>query len=194
MHRFDYDYLRNLLIEAMEDAGLFVKADEVLYLSELTRSFELFIQRSVNGEGTWAKVGFEWRADNQTAAFSAQETSHFAAGDLAAPSPERYVTVHAAFHLHFDGLSIGPDVISEVSEAIQMHAQHIFDGHGSVVAEVRLLPTEARLECLRYEVMLDSPIDADLAWWQNWGDLCAAMLERFDEIHAELYSRFGPAA
>lgn len=194
MHVLEYEGLRSLLIAAMEDAGLLVKADEVLYMNELARSCELFIQRALDVEGTWAKFGFEWRAENQATTSYAHEMADTPVAGMMSSQIDNRVLLHAAFHLHFDDLEVDTDVIREVAEVIQAHASVYFGSEGGVVAEVRLLPASARIECLRFEVGLESPGDASLEWWTEWGTICASILAQFDAIHAELYARFGPAS
>lgn len=194
MDVMDYDGLRNLMVEAMEDAGLLVKADEVLYMTELVRTCELFVQRPLDVEGTWAKFGFEWRAENQATSAYALGLAHMPYTDSPLPEIDNRVILHVAFHLHFDDLDVGTDVIREVAEVIQSYAHDHFGGEGGVITEVRLLPTSARVECLRFEATLESPSGAQANWWREWGQIYASMLSHFDEIHAELYARFGPSA
>lgn len=76
MHVMDYEGLRKLLIRSLEDAGLLVKADEVLYMGELARVCEVFIQRPLDYEATWAKVAFEWRPENQATVNSVADGIH----------------------------------------------------------------------------------------------------------------------
>lgn len=192
MHVTDYEGLRKLLIGTMTDAGLLVKTDEVLYLNELTRICELFIQRPIDRESTWAKVGFEWRAENQAALTFAHETDLIEAATHGLVDSR--IMLHAAFHLHFDGLEVGADVIHEVTEALLGHARRYFGNDGSIVAELRLQSTQASIECLRYEIDVEAPTAGSLEWWQTWGAVCAGMLTQFDAIHEELYTRYGPTA
>lgn len=189
MHVMDYEGLRKLLIRTMEDAGLVVKVDEVLYINELARVCELFIQRPLDYDATWAKVAFEWRAENQATVNSVEDGAQ-----AAFPGSER-VILHAAFHLHFDDLEIDSEVIHEVTDAILSHATRLFGEAGAMVAELRMLSSTARIECLRYEVDVEAPhYGAGIEWWHTWGAMCANLLSHFDEIHAELYSRYGPSA
>lgn len=191
MHVMDYEGLRKLLIGAMEDAGLLVRADEVLYVNELARVCELFIQRPLDHESTWAKVGFEWRAENQaTAQYVEDLVEH-----TGSPAPfDNRVMLHAAFHLHFDDINVDSDVIREVTDSVLVHARRLFGDDGAVVAELRMLSASARIECLRYEVDVEAPGDGPIEWWHTWGAMCASLLTQFDEIHAELYTRFGPTS
>lgn len=186
MHAMDYNGLRKLLIGTMEDAGLLVKADEILYLNDLTRICELFIQRPLDYEATWAKVGFEWRAEHQAALGYAEEAPELVVHGI------HQVVLHAAFHLHFDELEVDSGVIHEVTDAVLAHARRLFGESGAMVAELRMLSSSARIECLRYEVDVEVPGDGAVEWWHTWGALCASLLTHFDEIHAELSSRFGP--
>lgn len=189
----DYESLRSLLTRAMEEAGLLVKTDEVLYLNELTRACELFVQRPADRETTWAKVGFEWRAEDQAAVMQAQDAEEGEAEDGKYVPYEPQITIHAAFHLHFDGLDVDAAVIHEVTEAITGHAARFFGAEGSIVAELRLEATSARIDCLRYEIDIEPPADAGPDWWRMLGTVCAQMLLQFDTIHDELYTRFGHA-
>lgn len=190
MRYLEYEDLRRLLVECMEDAGLFVKVDEVLYLGELTRVCELFVQRSEDEEGTWAKIGFEWRAENQAAAQFIEEVAAQAPDLPYAP----HIMLHAAFHLHFDDLNVDADVIREVTDRFLAQARHLFGDSGAMVAELRMHSSAARIDCLRYEIDIDAPVDETLEWWQTLGNMCASLLAHLDAIHAELYSRYGPYA
>lgn len=186
MHVMDYEGLRKLLIRSLEDAGLLVKADEVLYMGELARVCEVFIQRPLDYEATWAKVAFEWRPENQATVNSVADGIHAV--------PEG-VILHAAFHLHFDDLEVDSEVIREVTDAILSHATRLFGEAGAIVAELRMVSSTARIECLRYEVDVEAPHHGgNFEWWHTWGAMCASLLSHFDEIHAELYSRYGPSA
>ena len=48
MRVLDYEGLRRLLIRSLEDAGLLVKVDEVLYVNELASVCELIIHRHLD--------------------------------------------------------------------------------------------------------------------------------------------------
>ena len=187
MRVLDYEGLRRLLIRSLEDAGLLVKVDEVLYVNELARVCEVFIQRPLDYAATRAKEAFEWRPENQATVNSVED-----GGQTAAPEG---VILHAAFHLHFDDLEVDSDVIREVTDSILSHATRLFGDSGAMVAELRMVSTGARIECLRYEVDVEAPHGgASVEWWHTWGAMCASLLNHFDDIHAELYSRYGPTA
>jgi len=56
---------------------------------------------------------------------------------------------------------------------------------------VSMTSADARLECLRFEINTSAPMISEEPWWEQLADVCAAMLDKLEEIHGRLRSEFG---
>lgn len=192
MYILNYEDFRDHLVDAMMLAGLRARTDEVLYLTDMTRGCEIHVSTDDNAEEPWGKLAFEWTSENQ--ALSQRAHARFESGNRCLEDLDlvgNKVGMHAAFHLHFDGLRVGSDVIRDVTEIIRTHAEGEFGPDGDVVAEVRLTAEYAGVECLRFEVHAECPLVSTEPWWDEWGEVFATMLAKFEEIYGRLETEFG---
>lgn len=190
MHVLDYAGFRDTLVDAITSKGLQVSIDEAVFLGTNSRGCELLIHHDDEPGEVWGKVSFEWVAANQALFEEIHEQ-----GDVYDPDmpldPDAEVMMNAAFHLHFGTLSISTEAMSGVAAEIKRHAEAFFGDDGGVVAEVSMTSADARLECLRFEINTSAPMISEEPWWEQLADVCAAMLDKLEEIHGRLRSEFG---
>ncbi|HLS89706.1 MAG TPA: hypothetical protein VK101_00460 [Limnochordia bacterium] len=190
MHVLDYAGFRDALVDAITSKGLQVSVDEAVFLGTNSRGCELLIHHDDEPGEVWGKVSFEWVAANQALFEEIHEQ-----GDVYDPDmpldPDAEVMMNAAFHLHFGTLSISTEAMSGVAAEIKRHAEAFFGDDGGVVAEVSMTSADARLECLRFEINTSAPMISEEPWWEQLADVCAAMLDKLEEIHGRLRSEFG---
>lgn len=197
MYRLNYEGLMRRLQAAMTRRGLRARREEVLYMSDLARVCEFLIQFPHRGsdERPWGKLIVEWTPENEALANRLREVP-----PGAEPLPDEadrgvQISLHAAFHLHFDTLPISIGRVHAITEKLRSLANAYFGGEGDVVAEVRLAETEASLACLRYEVNADAPLVTAEEWWHTWAELFYGMLLQLNAIYGELEAEFqGPEA
>jgi hypothetical protein len=190
VHVLDYAGFRDTLVDAITSKGLQVSIDEAVFLGTNSRGCELLIHHDDEPGEVWGKVSFEWVAANQALFEEIHEQ-----GDVYDPDmpldPDAEVMMNAAFHLHFATLSISTEAMSGVAAEIKRHAEAFFGDDGGVVAEVSMTSADARLECLRFEINTSAPMISEEPWWEQLADVCAAMLDKLEEIHGRLRSEFG---
>jgi len=190
VHVLDYAGFRDALVDAITSKGLQVSVDEAVFLGTNSRGCELLIHHDDEPGEVWGKVSFEWVAANQALFEEIHEQ-----GDVYDPDmpldPDAEVMMNAAFHLHFGTLSISTEAMSGVAAEIKRHAEAFFGDDGGVVAEVSMTSADARLECLRFEINTSAPMISEEPWWEQLADVCAAMLDKLEEIHGRLRSEFG---
>lgn len=190
MHVLDYAGFRDALVDAITSKGLQVSVDEAVFLGTNSRGCELLIHHDDEPGEVWGKVSFEWVAANQALFEEIHEQGDVY--DLDMPlDPDAEVMMNAAFHLHFGTLSISTEAMSGVAAEIKRHAEAFFGDDGGVVAEVSMTSADARLECLRFEINTSAPMISEEPWWEQLADVCAAMLDKLEEIHGRLRSEFG---
>jgi len=51
--------------------------------------------------------------------------------------------------------------------------------------------SEARLECLRFEVNTSAPLITDEPWWEQLAEVVRLMLDKLQEILMRLRSKYG---
>lgn len=198
MRRLNYEGLMRRIQMAMARRGLRVRREEVLYLSDLARVCEFLIQfpHEARDERPWGKLVVEWSAENEATAAWLREAGGGPGLSLeGTDEPGAHLSLHAAFHLHFDALPIGIERVHLITEKLRNLSAAYFEGEGEVVAEVRLAEAEAALACLRYEVNSSVPLAPAEEWWHAWAELFYGMLLQLNAIYGQIETEFqGPEA
>lgn len=190
MHVLDYNEFRDAIIDAVSSQDLETSIDEAVFLGSSSRGCEIFVHPDPEPSEVWGKISFEWAAGNQALLESYKEGDRGANGiDPADPYAE--VMMHLAFHLHFGALSISPDAVRDVAQEIHETGAMFFGDDGGVVAEVSMTSSEAKLECLRFEVNTSAPMVADESWWDQLAEVCRALIDKLQAIFVRLNSEFG---
>ena len=190
MHVFDYNGFRDSIVDALTSQGLEASIDEAVFLSSSSRGCEIFINSEPEPTEVWGKISFEWSGANQ--ALYEYLTDGEREQIEADPSdPNAEVMMHLAFHLHFGVLSISTEAVSNVAQEIQETAAMFFGDDGGVVAEVSMTASEAKLECLRFEVDTSASMVTEEPWWEQLAEVCRALIDKLQAIFVRLNSEFG---
>ena len=190
MEVLDYNAFRDTIIDALAAYDLQTSIDEAIYLDSHSRGCEIFVHRTEEPKEVWAKLGFEWEAANQALYESIKDAGEGEAEEyLNDPGVE--VPIHASFHLHFGLLPVSPDAMRSAAEDINRVGEAFFGEDGGVIAEVSLTSSDARLECLRYEVNTSAPLATKEAWWDQLAEVYVSMLDKLQEIFERFNYEYG---
>ncbi len=190
MHVLDYNGFRDSIVDAITSQDLETSIDEAVFLGSSSRGCEIFVHADPEPAEVWGKISFEWSAANQ-ALFEFHKEGDRRAAEVDASDPSAEVMMHIAFHLHFGVLSISTDAVRDVAQEIQETAVMFFGDDGGVVAEVSMTSSEAKLECLRFEVNTSAPMMVEEPWWDQLADVCRTLIDKFQAIFVRLNSEFG---
>jgi len=186
----DYDGFRDAIVDALSSQDLETSIDEAVFLGSSSRGCEIFVHPDPEPSEVWGKISFEWAAGNQ-ALYESYKDGEGEEAEIDPSDPYVEVIMHLAFHLHFGALSISTDAVRDVAQEIQETAAIFFGDDGGVIAEVSMTSSEAKLECLRFEVETSAPIFADDAWWDRLADVCRTLVDKLQAIFVRLNSEFG---
>src|SRR5690606_15371477 len=153
---------------------------------------EIFVHPWDEPGEVWGKISFEWSSVNQTLLDEVKEAdsaSEYAEENLGEADAE--VMMHASFHLHFIHFFLSADDVRDVAEEIEELAEAFFGDDGGVVAVVSMTSSDARLECLRFEVNTSAPLITDEPWWEQLAEVVRLMLDKLQEILMRLRSKYG---
>lgn len=187
----DYNAFRDALIDAFEAYDLQTTVDEAIFLNTNSRGCEIYIHRHGEPREVWAKLGFEWVAANQSLVDRLKEFNEDLMDGSLVTEQGFEVMMHASFHLHFGLLPIAPDAMRSAAEDISRAGELFFGDDGSVVAEVSMTASDARLECLRYEVNTSAPLIAEESWWDQLAEVFLSMLDKLQEIFERFNYEYG---
>lgn len=190
MHVLDYNGFRDAIVDAVSSQDLETSIDEAVFLGSSSRGCEIFVHSDPEPSEVWGKISFEWAAGNQ-ALFEYHKEGDRVATDIDPSDPNAEVMMHLAFHLHFGALSISTDAVRDVAQEIQGTAAIYFGDEGGVVAEVSMTSSEAKLECLRFEVNTSAPMIVEEPWWEQLAEVCRALIDKLQAIFVRLNSEFG---
>lgn len=177
-------------MEAISAQGLQTSADEALFLNGNSRGCDVFAHENEEPGEVWGKIGFEWVAANQNLFEVLREQDVPYVEDVHADGAAE-VMMHFSFHLHFGALVIATDAIRTVADEIQSLGSRFFGDDGGVVAEVSMTASEARLECVRYEVNTSAPLVAENPWWDEVAEVCRVVLDKLESIYQRLSTENG---
>ncbi len=187
----EYNTFKETLLDALTAYDLQTSVDEAVFLNTHSRGCEIFVHRSDEPREVWGKLGFEWVAANQALYERMREIEGDVSEESALTDPGVEVLIHASFHLHFGLLPIGPEAMREAAVDINRVGELFFGEDGGVVAEVSMTATDARLECLRYEVNTSAPLVVQDAWWDQLAEVYVSMLDKLQEIFERMNYEFG---
>lgn len=190
MRALDYNAFRDSILDALAAEDLESSIDEAVFLGSSSRGCEIFVHPRAEPEEVWGKISFEWAAANQ-ALYEFKKEGEGVPDEMDLRDPSVEVMMHLAFHLHFGALTITTDAVRDVAQEIQETASVFFGDDGGVVAEVSMTSSEARLECLRFEVNTSAPMIAEDAWWEQLAEVCRTLIEKLEAILERLNSEFG---
>lgn len=190
MEVVDYNTLRDAVMDAFAAYDLQTSFDEAVFLNTHSRACEIYVHRTDEPREVWAKLGFEWTASNQVL-FERLKEFEEELDDVPIDQPGAEVIMHASFHLHFGVLTIAPDAMRSAAEDMSRVGELFFGDEGGVVAEVSMTSSDARLECLRYEVGTAAPLVVQDSWWDQLAEVFVSMLDKLQEIFERLNYEYG---
>lgn len=190
MHVLDYNGFRDAVVDAVASQDLEASIDEAVFLGSSSRGCEIFVHSEPEPAEVWGKISYEWSAANQ-ALFEMQKEGDRRPAEFEGSDPSAEVMMHMAFHLHFGVLSISTDAVRDVAQEIQETAAIFFGDDGGVVAEVSMTASDAKLECLRFEVNTSAPMITEEPWWDQLAEVCRTLIDKLQAIFVRLNSEFG---